>query len=346
MDERKCKILQAVIDEYIKTGEPVGSNSLIKQLNMPVSSATVRNDMVLLEKLGYLEQPHTSAGRVPTHLGYRYYINNLMTPKQLTTKEKTLIDTLLLQNDITADSVVENAVNVLADLTKMTVITSSKIPIFSMITRVEVIPAGRRLYALLIITSTGTIKNKICRLEFDLTYEQLNFFEKFINDTLTGVNIDSLNPAMLQNIAVALGSYMISLSPLLHEVYKLTEEINKTTINFTGEQNLLSQKSFHANEVVDLLNHKNELEGLLSTALDGISIVFGNENDSFAISNSSMIMSPYSIGSQKGGSFGLIGPARIDYAKVIPYVEYFSKSVTKILSGIVLKNDDDNDCKS
>jgi heat-inducible transcriptional repressor len=344
MDKRKMSILAIVVDEYIKTGEPVGSNTVLKLLDINVSSATVRNDMAYLEKLGFLEQPHTSAGRIPTYLGYRFYIDNLMAPKPLSPQEKHLIDSLLNEEKLeTADAVVDTAVNVLSDLTHLAVVSRSKMPVFSVITRVEVIPAGRRLYALLMITSSGSIKNKICRLEFDLTNEQLEYFAKFINDNLTGVNLDQLNPAMLQNLAVALGTYMMSLSPLLHAVYELGEEMSRVGVHVHGEENLLTMNGLNSKEVATLLTRKNELDYLLSSAFDGISVVFGKENDSFAVTNSSMIVSPYKMHGETAGSFGVIGPVRVDYAKVIPHIEYVTKSVTKLLTDMIDYNKEDRE---
>jgi len=340
IDERKRRILQTVVDEYIRTGEPVGSNAVLIKMGMNVSSATVRNDMAFLERLGLLEQPHTSAGRVPTYEGYRFYIDHLMTAKPLTAREKRLIDSLLSQNDVTVNSVVDNAVNVLSELTNLTVVSQNNLPVFSVITRVEVIPAGRRLYALLIITSAGMVQNKICRMEFDLSYEQLEFFQRFINDHLGGMNVDRLTPAMLQNLAVALGSYMMALSPLLHAVYELSEEMAKVDVNLKGEQKLLVEESLRPEEVIRLLAHKEALAGLLGSAFDGVNVVFGEENASFAVSNSSLIVSPYKINDRQGGSMGVIGPIRVDYAKVIPHLQYITESVTRLLSEAVLENQD------
>ncbi|MEG1027350.1 MAG: DeoR family transcriptional regulator, partial [Oscillospiraceae bacterium] len=204
IDNRKMLILSAIVDEYIKTGEPIGSNLVLRLLDINISSATVRNDMAFLEKAGLLEQTHTSSGRIPTYDGYRYYIDNIMRPKRLSQKEKIMIDDLLIKGD-TADAIIENAVDVMSELTNLAVVSKSNVPVFSIISKVEVIPAGRRLYALLIITSSGTIKNKICRMEFDLTNEQLEFFKQFASENLTGLNVDMLTPAMLQNLAVALG---------------------------------------------------------------------------------------------------------------------------------------------
>lgn len=335
LDDRKLLVLATIVEEYIRSGEPVGSKTILNSSKINVSSATVRNDMAALEKMGLLEQPHTSAGRIPTYLGYRLYIERLMRPYVLSAKEKHEIDEQLTRNGITAENVVDNAVQVLSDLTQLTVVNTNNMPHFSVITRVEVIPAGRRLYALLIITSSGSIKNKICRLEFDLTNEQLGFFAEFVNKNLKGINIDELTPAMLQNLAIALGSYMISLSPLLYAVYELSEEFSHDNVNIRGEQRLLEAGNMDSLEIVRFLNEKQELARLLSEAFSGIKVIFGKENETFSITNSSMVVSPYRIGEAQGGSLGIIGPLRLDYAKVIPYMQYFSDSVTKMLSDIL-----------
>lgn len=342
LDERKLLVLSAVVDAYIRTGEPVGSKAIIANSNINVSSATIRNDMAALEKMGFLEQPHTSAGRVPSYLGYRMYIEKLMHPHCLTNEEKRDIDAKLLLGGATAESVLENAVEVLSDATGLAVVNSNNMLQFSVITRVEVIPAGRKLYALLMITSTGTIKNKLCRLEFDLTNEQIGYFAEFINKNLRGMNVENLTPAMLQNLAVALGSYMISLSPLLYAVYELSEEFSRNNINIRGEQKLIEQGDVNSAEIVRFFSGKQELAGLLSNALSGIQVLFGKENDTFTVTNSSMIVSPYRIGKKQGGSLGVVGPLRLDYAKVIPMMQYFSESVTRMLSD-VMEQDEDED---
>lgn len=337
IDERKWQVLTAVVDEYIKTGEPVGSKVVLQQLSIKVSSATVRNDMSALEQSGFLEQPHTSAGRVPTYLGYRYYIENLMAVPQLTKEEKQLIDEKLRNNDFTPDSIVENAVNVLSELTELTVVSKNTLPQFSMITHVEIIPAGRRLYALLIITSSGTIKNKICRIEFDITNEQLVYFGEFISENLTGMNLDDLTPDMLSNLATALGGYMMTLSPLLNALYSLSEEMTQVDIHLQGEQKLITS-GVNASEVVDFIAKKNELDILLSSAFDGISVVFGKENESFTITNTSMILSPYSLNNENLGSLGVIGPIRLDYSKVFSHIDYVTKSMTDLLAKVSNEN--------
>lgn len=333
MDDRKLKILAAVVDEYIRTGEPVGSKALVELSGLSVSSATVRNDMAALESMGFLEQPHTSAGRVPTYKGYRFYIERLMKPEPLSAKERSVIDEMLgKSNAVTAESVIETATEALAQLTGCATFNTKNMPQISVITRVEVIPAGRRLYALLILTSSGAIKNRICRMEFDLTNEQLEFFDRFLNENLHGLKLDQLNPSLMQNLAAAMGSYMMTLTPLLYAVYELSNEFAASNVNLKGETRLLTNSEFDPGEVMRFLSHKNELAQLLSSVFDGIHVVFGQEENTLAITNSSMILSKYNLGNVNAGALGVIGPVRLDYAKMIPYIKYFSDSVTRMLS--------------
>lgn len=336
LDERKKIIISIVVDEYIKTGEPIASNTVLSYIGFNVSSATIRSDMANLEKMGFLEQPHTSAGRIPTFKGYRFYIENIMSDEPLKDDEKHIVDQLLLKSDFTMNGIIGNAVDVMSQMTNMAVISSNK-PQFSVITRVDVIPAGRRLYAILVITSGGSIKNKICRIEFDITKQQIEFFSKFINDNLYGLNFDELTDEMLTNLAVALGSYMISLSPLIYALNDFTED----NIKFTGETNLLSSNSLNPDEVVELLDKKNDLVSLLDAAFGDVSVVFGKENNSFAITNSSLIISPYKMNQKTIGSFGVIGPTRVDYKKIMPHIRYITDSVSKYLEDVMEDYDEE-----
>ena len=215
MDNRKKRILQAIIEEYINTAEPVSSASIVNKYGLELSSATIRNEMAELEKQGYLEQPHTSAGRIPTYKGYRLYVDQLMEQNQLTANEKKMLDSMIPQEYVTEEDLVNKASMALADLTKCAAVVANATPKFSLISKVEVIPTGKRMYVILMITSNGSIKNKVCRLEFDLSQDQLEFFDNFVKENLNGVPIDSLSDAYLEKLTEAMGTYMMTLSPLV-----------------------------------------------------------------------------------------------------------------------------------
>ncbi|MBQ3885070.1 MAG: heat-inducible transcription repressor HrcA [Ruminococcus sp.] len=332
MDDRKLKILAAVVDEYIRTGEPVGSKAISKLEHINVSAATIRNDMAALEQMGYLEQPHTSAGRVPTFMGYRLYIDELMTLPELPDEEKHRLDEMLGGEDTPEELLIQNAAAALTELTQCAAVVTNSVPRFSVISKVEVIPTGKRLYVILLITSNGSIKNKACRLEFDLNHEQLEFFTHYIEENLNGVSVDELSEEMFDKMVAAVSAYMISLSPLVKGISELSEEMRQQELTVTGSEKLLSCEDLDKMEVIKFIEHKDELSGFLEDAFSGIQVKFGSENGSFAIGNSSLIVSKYRKGGKEAGSLGVIGPMRVDYKKIIPYVEYLTQKISYLMS--------------
>ena len=221
MDSRKLKILAAVVEEYIVSGEPVGSKTVMNHVK--ASSATIRNEMAELEKQGYLEQPHTSAGRVPTYNGYRLYVDQIMEENPLSDEEKKSLDSMIPVSAITEDELVQSASMALAELTQCATVVANSSPRFSLISKVEVIPTGKRMYVILMITSNGSIKNKVCRLEFDLTHEQLEFFDNYLRENLEGIALNDISDEFLDNIRTAMGTYMMSLAPLVSGIVQLSQ---------------------------------------------------------------------------------------------------------------------------
>ena len=337
MDERKLKILAAVVDEYVRTGEPVGSKVISKLDNIKVSSATIRNDMAALEQMGYLEQPHTSAGRIPTFAGYRLYIDELMTLPDLPDEEKTRLDSLLGDKDTPEELLVQNAAAALTEITQCAAVVTNSAPRFSVISKVEVIPTGKRLYVILLITSNGSIKNKACRLEFDLSHEQLEFFTHYIEENLNGVSVEQLSEEMFDKMVAAVSAYMVSLSPLVKGICELSEDLRQQELTLSGSEKLLSCEELDKMEVVRFIEHKNQLSDMREDTFSGIQVKFGSESDSFAIGNSSLIVSKYRKDGKEAGSLGVIGPMRVDYKKIIPYVDYLTQKISYLMSG----SDDD-----
>lgn len=333
MDARKLKILAAVVDEYVRTGEPVGSKAIANLLDIRVSSATVRNDMAALEQMGYLEQPYTSAGRIPTFSGYRLYIDQLMPTQTLHEEERQRLDEMLgAKETLTEELLLQSATTALAELTQCAAVVANASPRFSVISKVEVIPTGKRLYVILLITSNGSIKNRACRLEFDLSHEQLEFFSHYIEENLQGVSVDELSEERMEQLIAALGTYMMTLSPLVQGLYELSKDMAQRELKVTGARNLLSCEELDKMDVVQFLEHQDEVIPFLDDSFSGIHVVFSEESNNFVIGNSSMIVSKYRRGDQTAGSLGIIGPMRLDYAKIIPYIEYFTQKLTDLIS--------------
>ena len=188
------------------------------------------------------------------------------------------------------------------------------------------------MYVLLLVTSGGSIKNRVCRLQFDLTGEQVDFFTRFADENLTGLNIDSLSDDFMESLSAALGSYMMMLSPLMKGIAEMSAEMAKDQVSVNGEANLIACDQLQSREIATILSNRERFSEILSGAFSGINILFGEENQTFVVSNSSMITSSFEKDGQKAGSFGVIGPARIDYKRIIPYLEYFSDKITDLLS--------------
>ena len=333
VDARKRRILSAVVDLYIRTGEPVGSKTISQLPDIHVSAATVRNDMAVLEELGYLEQPHTSAGRVPTFNGYRMYIEEISAEGTLPQEERDRLDEMLGdESQLTEDLILQSATTALSQITKCATVVSNFAPKYSVISKVDVIPTGKRMYVVLLITSDGKIKNRACRLQFDLTHEHMDFFKHFMEENLEGVSVSDLSEEKLEQMITAMGTYMMTLSPLVQGICEMSKDLQQNELYMTGEQNLFSCDDLDKAEVAKFMMHKQELSGLLDDSFQGIKVMFGEEGNDFVIGNSSMIVSKYQKGDHTAGSLGVIGPVRLNYAKVIPYIEYFTEKISHLIS--------------
>ena len=346
MDDRKLKILAAVVDAYVTTGEPVGSKAIASLPDIHVSPATIRNDMAMLEQLGLLEQPHTSAGRVPTFQGYKMYIEKCMPAAVLSEDERERLDGMFSDDvPLTEELLIQSATNALAEITKCAAVAVNATPQFSVISKVEVIPTGKRLYVILLITSAGSIKNKACRLEFDLSEEQLAFFTAFLTEHLHGVSVNDLSAEMMEQLITALGTYMVTLSPLVQGLYELSRDMMRQELTVNGTRNLLTCNELNTQDIVEFMEHQEDvIMPLLNDTFSGIHVMFSEEahsaaqSNTFVIGNSSMIVGRYHKDGRDAGGLGIIGPMRLNYAKVIPYLEYFTQKITDLISE---KEDDD-----
>ena len=342
MDDRKLRILKAVVDEYVVTGEPVGSKTIAALPDIHVSAATIRNDMAFLEQLGLLEQPHTSAGRIPTFQGYRVYIERCMGGMRLSDSERERLDGMFAgDKPLTEDLLIQSATTALAEITNCAAVAVNAMPQFSVISKVEVIPTGKRLYVILLITSAGSIKNKACRLEFDLNEEQLQFFTQFLTEHLHGVSVEDLSPQMFEQLVTAMGAYMATLGPLVQGLYELSRDMMRQELTVNGAKNLLTCQELNTGDIVEFMEHQDVIVPLLNDTFSGIHVMFSDDGSSdgrFVIGNSSMIVGRWQKDGRDAGRLGIIGPMRLDYAKIIPYLEYFTEKISDLIS----EKEDDN----
>lgn len=334
LGKRKGMILSAIVEHYVQTGEPVGSKFLMSTLPISVSSATIRNEMSELAEMGLLDQPHTSAGRIPSQKGYRYYIDNLMSRSELSEDERDEIKTQLERFAGSPEKLLGKASEILAKLTDCASIATTPTDEGAIVKKIELVPVGTRLAMIVLITSSGIIKNGICRTDTELTPEMVENFYQITEKTFIGRPVSDIGTVMIQTLVASLGAGALSMSPLFTYLADLASKAVQADIHLEGEQNLLHHREF-SDSVFDMMQFFDEgdkLERAVSANKGSLSITIGKENMFRQLENTSMIISRYNIRGHETGAIGIIGPTRLDYAKLIPGIEYLTELVSKMLT--------------
>ena len=335
---RQQKILAAVIELYIENGEPIGSKSLCEILDFNVSSATVRNEMSLLSELGLLEQPHTSAGRVPTEKGYRVYIDRLMKRPGITGNEKRYLDSLILPSAYDPEKLLNGVAKVLASMTKFAAVSTTPSGESAVVRAVQLVQTSRHTAMVILMTSAGTMKSRVFHCDFDITPEILRVFFRMLNEKLIGVPVSSITPAYIQSMAASMGDMAIMLSSVLSAVADAAQESMQSEVCLDGEINLLFYPEFGQEElrrIMDFLSRPSELCRLLSQRKDDVRVMIGQESQRPELRDSSVIVSRYSVGGKDAGAIAIIGPMRMNYGRIMSSMEYLSNSVGRMLTELM-----------
>lgn len=334
LDNRKQKILKAIIEEYTRTGEPVGSKRISGLLDISASPATIRNDMANLFDMGLLEQPHTSAGRIPSHMGYRYYIDNLMSPSPISPREMAAIEAMFNVRDPDPDKLLSDAAQALADYTRCATISSTTTPPEVCVKRIELIPAADRTVIIMVIATNGAVKSKVCRVDFSVTPEVCTFFTSFANSRLAGKSLNEISDSYINSVAFSVGDYSEVFTTLLANIYSLCKEINDGQFCTKGMTNLLAYEEMKdfAKDLLLILDEKDRAAELIPNDNFDIKVTVGKENNNMELANSAVVAAKFNIGKSRCGTLALIGPVRMEYPKLIPHIEYFAKMLGELLS--------------
>lgn len=259
--ERKQKILSAVVENFIKTGEPVGSKTLIDETDLKVSSATVRNDMADLTQKGYLVQPHTSAGRIPTQQGYRYYVDNLMKIVAVSQRGRELVEDKLYRNAESPENILKSAADLLSELTGLTAVATAPNSAESRIHKISFVQTGSHTAMTVVIASNGIIKNQLFRCEFIITPEILEVFDKALNELFDGVRLSSINRPFIQTAAARFGELSLFMPSVLTAIKDAADKANEVGIFLSGQTKPLFMQNVNflaARNVIELLSRKGE----------------------------------------------------------------------------------------
>lgn len=335
IDDRKIKILEAIINDYIKTGEPVGSRTIAKNHNLGVGSATIRNEMADLEDMGYLEQPHTSAGRIPSSKGYRLYVDSLMEKSLLSKEEDLKIKEYVINSAmLEVNKIVKNASALLSELTHLTCVVKTPSISMSCLKSVQVMNLDENSLLAVIVTDGGLIKNQIIRINKSPSIEVLNKINYILNKRLLHLSINEINLEVINNLKSDLQGYEEVFNAMLPALYQCLKEDDTSRVFMEGATNILNFPEYNdidkAKEILSLLHNKDCIVELIEPEND-ITIRIGEENYIPEAKECSVISAEYSLGDSAKGTIGLIGPRRIDYSKVIAIMAQVMKELNKTL---------------
>ncbi|MBR2279282.1 MAG: heat-inducible transcription repressor HrcA [Eubacterium sp.] len=334
--ERRAAILGMIIDYYIRTGEPLGSKSLCEMLPYSISSATIRNEMAALTAMGYLEQRHTSGGRVPTKAAYRYYVDNLMDAKRLTSYEKQIIAERLSTNASDPERLLADAAKLLSEVTGCAAFYSTVKDPIDCVQGVELIPAGGGKVMLVMLTLGGKIKSSVCTLHCPCDEEFKAMFYGFAHEYFVGTPLEEIDLSFIQSAAPVLGLRVFDMLPLLSSLCSLCQEAANGSLVVYGETKLLSQTELEGSvfNLLMLLAGKEKLEKLLTRfACSNVkqSLVLGDENPLYELNNTAMALARFDYNNSQIATLGMIGSLRIDYKTILPRVDYIIKLTNNYL---------------
>ncbi len=334
LSERKKQILAHVVELYIKTGEPVGSKGLISATGMSVSSATVRNEMNELDSLGYLEQPHTSAGRIPSQKGYRYYVDHLMKNREIDELTKRLIDAGISSAVGDPEKLISKSREVLANLTKCATVSTAPVGEMTLIRKIEIVPVGTYSAMMVLLTSNGILKSRLCRTDSEINAGILESFYNIVDSFILEKPALEITPAYIQTLAAAVEGDYFTMLPLLAAVSELADSVGDSRLILGGSSNLLSFKDYGASAValLEFLGKREPLTDVISSSKGSLDIHIGSENKYKQLENSSVIVSKYSVKGDDTGTISVIGPTRMDYETIIPSIKYMTDLVGRLIS--------------
>lgn len=340
LSERKLCILKAVIDDYIMTGLPIGSRTISKKHGIEFSSATIRNEMADLEELGFLEQPHTSAGRIPSQKAYRYYVDKLMKVVKLNNAEAENIKRYFENKMSEVGDVIEKAAQVLSDTTHHISMVLKPQMRNSTIKRIQLVKITERKAILLVVTSAGLVTDTVISVPEGLSTDYIEMIGTMLTEKLSTKTLDEASRDLKGFLLSSVSNNSEFVSDIISSIETSVEPQGEKGIVLGGTQNIIDYPGYmsveKARNFISVLQTKEMLYDMMKKATQlEFSVTIGSENAVKELSDLSVVTATYKIGGNSIGSFGVIGPTRMDYAKVVSILEYVSKSLNSILSNFI-----------
>ena len=334
LSARKRLILQAIVESHIRYGEPVGSKSLMSNQQLNCSSATIRNEMAELESLGFLEQPHTSAGRVPTELGYRFYVDSLAEQYRMTAIEIEQLNRTLKSKIGALDQILEDASRLISHFTNYPALAIKPRSPGVKVSRFESAYVSERSFVLIMVFADGTVKSKTVYLPMSITAEELAEFTRIFNVGFTNLTAEEIAYARIIEAERVLGYLAPTVQPAVKAIYEAMSEMGGGDLKIDGVNHLLEYPEYsdvsQLKEMLDLFEHKENLLRLVSSSEESkdLQVRIGSETAIGAMSNSTFIYRTVRRDGRVVGAIGVIGPCRMDYSRVIAILNHLSDGIT------------------
>ncbi len=329
MDERREKLLKEIVESYIKNVRPVGSHALCKKFNL--SSATIRNEMAALEKLGLLEKNHISSGRVPSEKGYKYYVDNLMKPRELNGEEMLKLQTIFQNSQLQVSDAINKCMEIIADITNYTSVVLGKQSEDNTLQQVNIVPLENNQIIALVCTNKGIVENKKFTIPEDIFVDELVKTCEIINKMLVGTPINLVNHRLEFDVKPVISKTIKQYEAVYEIFYDAFNDFtrNSSNVYFSGKANILKQPEYSSIDDVKRIIGKFDDESLVNKieeASDGVNVYIGE--DSEFDDDVTVIKSKYNINGEEG-TIAIIGPKRMEYDKVIGLLEYINEELNK-----------------
>ena len=337
LTERKKKVLRSVVDLYIRTAEPVGSKAITALPDMNYSSATIRNEMADLTAMGYLEQPHTSAGRIPSAAGYRLYVDELMLSYRLSMDETKSINLAIEEKMQRVDKLVEKVARLVSQATDLPAISAASRSGSTRVSRYELIAAGAGSIIAVLMLQDDQVVNKLIKLPLNVSDTDLKLLSAVLNATMTDIPLEEFTAELMEKVMRSAGGAAALVPVILDFTQETLRNHGSTNMAVAGQARLLSLPEYQdvdkAQRILSSIDEDN-LSNLpaVMQGTKGTKVLVGPENVAADLKDTSVVMTKFDIGDGMQGMIGVVGPTRMDYAKVTARLSYFAESLSKMFA--------------
>ncbi|KRG15535.1 heat-inducible transcriptional repressor HrcA [Lederbergia galactosidilytica] len=332
LTDRQLLILQVIIDDFIRSAQPVGSRKLSQNIPFAISSATIRNEMADLEEWGFIEKTHTSSGRIPSEKGYRYYVDHLVSPQELRKEDINKIHSIFSERLYELENIAQKSAQILSELTNYTAILLGPAVKENHLKSLQIVPLNDNRAVAIIITNTGHVENRLFTLPADIAAGEIEKLVNILNEKLSGIPISELRKTIHKEVVSLLKKNIERYDYFFKIIMETVDSPATERLFYGGKLNMLNHSEFNDIEKIrsfmDMIEEGEGIYELFKHTPRGINVKIGKENNNIMMEDCSLITTTYSIGDEDVGTIAILGPTRMEYSRVISLLDFLSKDMT------------------